>query len=297
MLVKSIGVIGNGVVGSAMVRCFLEHAGIVRVYDRDDAKSTHTFEETADSNWIFVAVPTPMNEKGGCDVSAVDDVLKRFESRDSRIILRSTVPPGTSDYFAERYDLDGLVHSPEFLTARCSFIDAQTPTRNLVGFTRGSGQVAQDLCDLYEARFHGTPSYRLPARVTEMAKLALNSLFATKVAFFNELYRACEALAEEPTWFLHGQLPPEKFFESVRGCVLGDGRIAHAHTAVPGPSGDFGFGGECLPKDISSLQAVMESLGVDAPLIAGVIASNVHARASNDDPEPQRAAHSWAAHS
>ncbi len=74
---------------------------------------------------------------------------------------------------------------------------------------------------------------------SEMVKLMTNSFFAVKVAFFNE----CRCLADKLKM---------RWEDVVKG-VLSDGRISHSHTKVPGPDGRFGFGGACLPKDLSML--------------------------------------------
>lgn len=44
--------------------------------------------------------------------------------------------------------------------------------------------------------------------------------------------------------------------------VLSDGRIAKAHTNVPGHDGDRGFGGKCFPKDLNALIAVFKDYGL-----------------------------------
>ena len=42
-----------------------------------------------------------------------------------------------------------------------------------------------------------------------------------------------------------------------------DERLGVTHWSVPGPDGDFGFGGHCLPKDLSALIEVADDLDVD----------------------------------
>ena len=87
-----------------------------------------------------------------------------------------------------------------------------------------------------------------------MAKLVCNSFFAVKVAFFNEIREWADA--EGVDW------------EALMQAVLSDGRIAHSHTQVPGPDGKRGFGGACLPKDLSNTIMLMEDANRPTPLVA-----------------------------
>ena len=59
----TIGIIGNGFVGEAQAFAFSPVCNI-KVYDVDPLKSTHTLNETHDSDFVFVCVPTPMYKDG-----------------------------------------------------------------------------------------------------------------------------------------------------------------------------------------------------------------------------------------
>ncbi len=60
-----IGIIGKGFVGSAVQFGFSASVGIdadVKVYDTDESKSTHSFDEVVNqTDVIFISVPTPSN--------------------------------------------------------------------------------------------------------------------------------------------------------------------------------------------------------------------------------------------
>ena len=251
MLADSIAVIGNGVVGSAIVRGFLEHCTEVRVYDIRSEKSTHTFPDALLCDFVFVSVATPSLPDGRCDLSAVHNVMEIAAGFQGNMILRSTVPPGTTRMLADRYRIPRLLHSPEFLTARCAHTDFQCPSRNLIGHLDTTENVASAVAlrQLYCSRFPGVPCYTFPAEVTELAKLAQNSFFAVKLGFFNMVYDLCQAYRIN--------------YEDVRCSLLSDGRIAHAHTGIPCPaSGTRGWGGACLPKDSASFASLFKALGV-----------------------------------
>ena len=97
----SIGIIGNGFVGSAIAHGFGLHADI-RIYDVDPNRSTHTLSEVInDSEFIFVSVPTPMNsnENGIMDMSIISSVFDEVRNLNARadnvFIIKSTIIPGT----------------------------------------------------------------------------------------------------------------------------------------------------------------------------------------------------------
>ena len=264
-LCDRIGVIGNGFVGRAIARGFMEHCGEVRIHDVMPERSTHTLVETLACDWIFVCVPTPSGPDGRCDTSIIEKVIgdawcQRIEAGGGRLVIKSTVPVGFTRRMHEQYGTENkrglpltLLHSPEFLTQRCALVDFQTPARNIVGVPCGYLYVgpncepycaAVDLAILYESRFPGVPCIRMSSDESELVKLAQNGFFATKVAYFNAIYQLAQATGCD--------------FEQVRAGMLADGRIAHAHTEVPGPSGELGFGGACLSKDLQSLSRCID---------------------------------------
>jgi UDP-glucose 6-dehydrogenase len=61
-----------------------------------------------------------------------------------------------------------------------------------------------------------------------------------------------------------------------------DDRLGNTHWAVPGPDGDFGYGGHCFPKDIAALQHLMLQLNIDSTIINSVIQKNKLARTNLD---------------
>lgn len=263
-----LGIVGGGVLGHAMARGMNEHAS-VRLYDIVPEKSTHTLAEVAECEFIFVCVPTPCRADGRCETSIVekavrnlaDEILKRDTMEQQAIVIRSTVPVGTTKrlaaQLAEYPELEdvALLHSPEFLTERCSLVDFQTPSRMLVGIpnlashrqsqenggysvdeSRGT-EMGLKLGEIYRRRFPGVPIMVLDSDETEMAKLACNSFFGLKVAFFNAIHQWAGARGVAP--------------KAVRDAILSDGRIAHAHT-VANQGGIPGAGGSCIPKDLAN---------------------------------------------
>jgi UDPglucose 6-dehydrogenase len=255
-----IGVVGNGTVGGATARVWMEHAE-VRVYDTVKQKRTHHLKDVLDADVVFVCLPTPKYTDGGydCDTTAILDFFRELPDvyRTRSYALRSTVPIGFTRQCRDQFNLRNLVHNPEFLTARCAAVDAQTPTRNIIGGEMVDGY---DVAALYRRRFPGVPTMVVRPESSELIKLGQNAFFATKVAFFNELNTL--AVAAGADWS-----------EVIAG-ILADGRISHSHTSVPGPDRKYGFGGECLPKDLASLIACLDKFGVRRDVASGVYSRN-----------------------
>jgi len=255
-----LGVVGGGVVGHAMARAFMEHSeGGTRVYDVVPERCTHSLEDVLSCDLIFVCLPTPANEDGSCKTSFVEQFFRDVGTSafaDRNFVLRSTVPVGTTKKLGERYGVKNLVHSPEFLTARCSVADAQVPARNIVGIPHPSAATSL-LAELYKRRFPGIPVHITTSDESEAVKLMQNSFFLTKIAIFNEFYQFAQARGMNWSRVLAG--------------LLSDGRIAHAHTQVPGVDGLFGAGGACLPKDIANL---VHCMGDEAVVIRAAMERN-----------------------
>ncbi len=251
-----IGVVGGGVVGQATARCWLEHCDEVVVWDRLKERCTHGDGDTGllralSCDLVFVCLP--------------EAELDRFFSGEAvrglpavNYAIRSTIPIGTTRRLMKQYGLQNLVHSPEFLTARCATTNAQLPARNIVGdaapLERLQGgyyysQLATYLGTHYKRRFPGIPCRVMSSDESEAVKLITNAFFAVKVAYFNEARSLCDALKLDWATVLAG--------------VLSDGRIAHSHTKVPGPDGKCGFGGACLPKDLAMLADCITGVGLD----------------------------------
>lgn len=279
----TLGIVGGGVLGRACARGFIEHVQDVKIFDVQPERSTvYHLADAATCDIVFIALPTPANPDGTCNTLYIEDFLRTAQLEEywrpeSCYVIRSTVPVGFTLRESEKREHRlPLLHSPEFLTARCALTDFQIPARNIIGYptsivwnSRTPLESAYDaLYDLYEQRFPGVPLLPMASSESELVKLACNAFFASKVTLFNVFAEV--AKASQLDW------------QNVRDGILSDGRIAHAHTAVPGPSGGSGFGGACLPKDTADLYHCARAAGVDAEILKAVLCRNERTRA--DDP-------------
>lgn len=241
---RKVGVIGAGFVGQAVVRGFIDHVADVRAYDVDPLKTTHSLEEVLECEFIFVCLPTPMEdvEGGRGDISILENFFDSVPKDSKSIfIIKSTVPVGTTRYLADKTQL-AIVHNPEFLTERAAVTDFITGTRQIVG--GNVPHAVNEVGGLLKKRFPMCPVFLMKPEESELVKYIANGFLATKVMFFNEIKMLSDKMGLQWDLILDG--------------VLSDGRIAKSHTGVPGHDGDGGFGGKCFPKDINALIATME---------------------------------------
>ena len=147
--VPNVGIIGQGFVGTA-VMTELSKTFSVFAYDKDSSKSiiTNGFVDkknidikmlVENCEVIFVCVPTPMFEDGECDLriveSVIEDIAKEAEFQNRKVItiIKSTVPPGTTERLNGLSHNVGVTFSPEFLTEANAIKDFENQTRVVLG--------------------------------------------------------------------------------------------------------------------------------------------------------------------
>jgi len=145
-----IGVIGQGYVGSAIKVGFKPYYE-VSTYDKFDiSKSTHgnLNDVVNNSEVIFVCVPTPMSPDGTCHTGIVEEVVKEIaeSAHDKQIVvIKSTVPPGTTDRLHRKYRNISVIFNPEFLTEANFIEDFKNQNRIILGGTRNGTNIVRQL--------------------------------------------------------------------------------------------------------------------------------------------------------
>lgn len=264
-----IGIVGGGFVGSATA--LLKNADVdVIVYDTDPSRCSPagiTRVDLLSCDLVFVCVPTPSYPSGACNTSIVESCITGLKADGiQNIILRSTVPPGTSERL-------GVSFMPEFLTEanwRTDFVECR---QWVFGVTTPRIQaIIEELITLSHRA--GVIRYKdmlfVKPEEAELIKYTRNNFLATKIAFFNEIAGLCNAIGVS--------------YDNVRAGVITDPRIGSSHSVVPGPDGKGGFGGTCLPKDTTALLHFMESNGAPSYIVRATVARNT---------EVDRPEHDW----
>ncbi|NGX45634.1 MAG: UDP-glucose 6-dehydrogenase TuaD [Chlamydiae bacterium] len=289
-----IAIIGTGYVGLVTGACFAEMGHTVTCLDIDSEKIallqrgelpfyepglsdvvtrgvksgrllfTDSYTEgIKDVAVCFLALPTPSEENGLCDLSHVisaAETLAKEMVEPLIIVNKSTVPVGTAETVRETVqkvletrgaDIPfDIVSNPEFLREGTAVSDCMKPDRVVIGV--GSKKAEEIMAELY-APFTLNHDRLMVMDIpsAELSKYAANAMLATRISFMNELAGLCEKLGAN--------------IRQLRLAMGSDHRIGYQYL-YPG----IGFGGSCLPKDIRSLRATANLNGYDTPLLDSV---------------------------
>jgi len=265
---KKIGIIGNGFVGNSIAFGF-SPTHEIRIHDKDTKRNMNTIEEVLECDFIFVAVPTPMDDEGhihlGVVIKALGEINEKNKRTDNIIILKSTMTPGTTGLLKEQFPNLNIVFNPEFLTERTAKLDFLTQARIVLG---GNPKHTSKVKILFEERFMHCYVIETNTTTAEMIKYMNNVFFASKVSLMNEFKQVCDEVGADWNIALKG--------------FAADQRIGDSHLNVPGPDGKLGFGGSCFPKDINAFISMAEGLEIDIPTIKGAWETNLNVRPEKD---------------
>jgi len=243
-----IGIMGVGMVGGSLLRYFVQQKRVQPVL-YDPLKNLNNASELNGAEIIFVCVPTPYDEvKGGFDLSYIEQAFGILDG-EKIVVIKSTVLPGTTESFQQKYPQHKVLFNPEFLTETTADYDMLYPTRQLVGYTEKSKDAAETVLELLPS----APFKKiLPAREAETVKYFGNTLYALKVAFANQIYDLCQKLGID--------------YETVKECAKAEPMVGKTHLDIFHKS-YRGYGGKCLPKDTRALIQLGERAGIDLSIL------------------------------
>ena len=220
--------------------------------------TTKAEDAMGESKIVFVCVGTPPRTDGQADLSQVEEVARTIASMldgYKLIVEKSTVPARTAYWIdstirrlAGREREFDIASNPEFLREGTAVRDFLHPDRIVIG--ADSERARSLLLDLYQSSF-ACPIIVTSVTTAELIKQAANAFLATKISFINMVSDVCEKLDVDVA------------------------TVAKGIGLDPRIGGDFlraglGFGGSCLPKDVSALIKVAEHRGVDVGMLKEV---------------------------
>ena len=267
----NIGIIGQGFVGNAVYQKFKNYYNVL-TFDLQFKLCNSTIEEINENcDIIFVCLPTPMAKDGKCHIGIVEEVLNdlelrtSFDQKDKIVVVKSTIPPGTTKKWDNEYKFLNIVFSPEFLTEANAVSDFENQNRIILG---GNKKYTTKLKPIFAKVFPKAHIIKTGSSHAEMVKYVTNAFLATKVSFANEMYEISNALDID--------------YDKVIEYAIYDERLGKSHLNVPGPDGDFGYGGHCFPKDVNALKSLAWSLGCSPRMLEATDSKNNDVRTNRD---------------
>lgn len=259
-----IGVVGVGVVGSAVLQAFSSQNETVGFDIAGQYADPRNFNEIASSCDIcFVCAPSPtvqMRQRA----DAIWQICNGLSALNFKgvVVLKSTLLPGTTAELQKTFGNLRIVHNPEFLTARNAYEDFITQKVVLLS----GAEIDRDLVILaYRELFPGVLFFETESTaITELAKYMRNNYLAVKLAFANEFYALCASIGID--------------YNEVKRAMLSQGGVEIEHWSVPGHDGKLGFSGACLPKDIRAMISFMSEKGIRDFVLASAEISNQQVR-------------------
>ena len=235
-----IGIIGLGLVGSTVETSFNLKNINVSGYDKFKDGGIGNIDDMFQKDILFLCLPTPFDEKEMCyDITSIRETCKILKDQ------------------SKEFDLK-IIHNPEFLTEATAYEDFHNQKHIVLG--KGINVLDEELNKLnklYNEYYPDAEISLVSSNESESMKLFVNSFYAAKIQFFNELYLLCKKINCN--------------YDSVKELMLKNNWINPMHTKVPGRNNELSYGGNCFPKDTNALLHFMKKHNSKHDVLEAVI--------------------------
>lgn len=284
---QSIGIIGAGYVGLVSAVCLAEKNYKVFLYEKDESKRRilrsgkvlffepgleEIFNQTINRKIIicesldkmiaqpklkiiFSCLPTPENIDGSCNTSFIENAfgeIAKIAKNNLIIINKSTIAPQTCEklqvILSKNKNEISLIHSPEFLRQGNAIFDYKHPSRIIFGMKDQNEKIKDLLLNLTKEFISPSLVFFTDWITAEIIKYAANSYLACRINFINQIFRLATKLNAD--------------MKMIKKGIGLDPRIGEDYF-----NEGAGFGGSCLPKDLSALIKTGQKIGVDVKIL------------------------------
>ncbi len=239
-----ITVIGAGVVGQATGKgfarlghdvAFEDTSGEVRLRLNSEGYKTqgHSLPDL-----VFICVPERV----------VEGVVGGYADSDIPLVIRSTVPPGTTNRLSQKYRLH-LSSNPEFLREAVAEYEFLNPPGIIIGPCCDEHEELLSL--LYEP--FNVPIHCVEPTVAELTKLVINGYLACQISYWNQVKGLTDKIG----------VNSHEIGMLANHC---DDRVSVYGARMHGKP----YGGKCLPKDLQQLIVACESNGIATTLFKAI---------------------------
>jgi nucleotide sugar dehydrogenase len=261
-----VGIIGIGVLGSAISEFFKSRVASVICYDK--YKNIGSVDDVSACEVVFLCLPTEFDSiRGTYDTSEIDVICESLHLLKFRglIILKSTVVPYTSRNLASKYPSLHIIHNPEFLSERTALQDFTNQSHIVLGIMEFTPQYLIDsTLAFFKYHFENAEISVCMSYESESMKLFCNSAYAVKIHFMTELKILCDSMNMN--------------YPRISQLMVRNGWINPNHMQIPGHDGLLSYGGRCLPKDSRALLELMRGMGTPSSLLEATIKENEQIR-------------------
>lgn len=246
--------------------------GLKQIFDQKINKYldfSDNYDDINNLDIIFIAVGTPTTSKG-VNIKYIEDsiknIIKKYKKNKSLlIVIKSTVPPGTTSFlkkkFFFKYKNLSLVNNPEFLREGNAVEDFLHPDRIIIGTDKKNKNIKK-ITHIYK-KFK-CKKFILSYEESEISKYYSNSFFASLISFSNQFAFLCDKL-------------PNCNFKMINDTLMSDKRITVNKKIpdlqkylVPG----IGFGGSCFPKDVDGIKQLVGNKNIHNSLFNSILKVN-----------------------